>query len=233
LTLELMNSLPLHDYAELVSGAALWLPVQAYYACHGMGQAALCALGCTMPQRPTHQSFLAMVSRQVVGVGLLAAPFSTVCVGDCTQGTEEFRCSQATPDEVRLASNLATVGASVSAEVMVAKCLKTTRARRLLHRHKEARGRRSRLTHTEKTAICDRMDPTTCVDFLWRMRIEANYEDPDAALYGQAPAGALTYCNDVLWVTSSICLQFDHIIRRKVGQTAYRELFSAFSTRSV
>lgn len=55
LTLKAMETFPIKDNRDLAPTANLWLPVQAYYAVHGVGLATMISLGQESPK--DHRAF--------------------------------------------------------------------------------------------------------------------------------------------------------------------------------
>ena len=233
LTLNTMKQLPLDDNPDLAIGASMWLPVQAYYACHGFGLAALCAIGMQMPDPAahTHRKFLNMVSTNIVQPGILVSPFGMRCAGDCTLGHEAFHDAAVTPAQGAGCSNLAAPVTAGHAECLVAKCLKTTRREELLKRQRGRRRdlKKARLTQAEKLVICGNLPHTTCLDFLYRMRVCSNYEDADVFLFGQRQQEALEQCGRVIWFTRAVCIQFLNVLRCKLPQVDYTALVEQYN----
>lgn len=234
LTLQAMRQLPITEAPELAIGASMWLPIQAYYACHGVGLAALHCTGQTLPQESgmTHSGFLAAVSRSIAKNGYFMPPFDTSCLGDCSNNAEAFDHASVTPEEVRQLSTLRRPQTQRIAEIMVAKSLRTARADVLANRFEEhkkrARPKRERLHASEKEPIASRLHPTTCVDFLYRMRIRSNYNKADLYLFGQSPHEAAAYCAEVIWLADAICGQLANVIRHRIGSANYAKLREDF-----
>lgn len=234
LTLQTMEQLPLAEAAELATGASMWLPVQAYYASHGVGLATLHCTGQTLPgeNRMTHSGFLARMSESIANNGYLVPPFDVYCRGDCTCGGEEFENTNVTPDGVRQLSNLSRPGTQAKAEAMVAKCLKAARAETLEKRFEQHKRRatpkRKRLWSHEKQGVVAKLHATTCMDFVYRMRIRSNYDDADLYLFGQQPDEALAYCRDVIWFARALCEQLSNVIQHRVGPASYALLQQEF-----
>jgi len=221
-----MKRLPLSQQPELASVAALWLPVQGYYACHGLGLAMLTALPYDVPTRLTHAKFLTIISRQVVGPGLLLRPFKILCCGDCTSNTETYENTTLGSVRARRTSNLGEVGTTSEPEGLVLKCLRTTRVHEIEDRLRRERKhlKRKRLTAQQKADVCQRLPPTSCIHFMYRMRINSNYDDADIFLTGRRELQPVEHCGNVLWLTNAICLQLANILRLRVGPQVYSEL---------
>lgn len=231
LTLEFMQAVPLTESSAPVLGAAMWLPIQAYYACHGVGLAAACAIGCP-PAETTHACFSRVVSANMIASGALLYPFNCRCCGDPTAGRcETYVDMDITADEVATVSNLLRRDLSLEdAVLLVAKSLRTTRRKELLRLQREERERknRKRLSGDMRRAICQRLVATTCVDLLRRMRLRANYQDPHVFLAGFVGEDATEFCRLVLWISDTICCQFDQVIQHKLGKERYGQLRGEF-----
>ena len=68
LTFQAMNDLPIEGYPELAISANLWLPVQSYYAIHGVGSALLVASTDNPPK--THRAFCACFQISLKNISL-------------------------------------------------------------------------------------------------------------------------------------------------------------------
>jgi hypothetical protein len=232
LTHEFMHGVHLDEEHAPVLGAAMWLPIQAYYACHAVGLAVGCAIG--SPAATTHESFARVVSENIMHCGMLPYPFSCRCCGDpdAPGSRETYIEADITADEVAGVSNL--LRRPLSAEeavLLIGKSLKTTRRRQLLRlqqRERRQTGRR-RLSAAIRHSICNRLVPTTCIDLLLRMRLRANYQDPDVFLAGFVGEDAREFCHLVLWMTDVLCCQFEQVIRHKLGRDRYDSLACEFA----
>lgn len=233
LTLHAMRALPVEREPDLAIGASMWLPVQAYYACHGVGLAALYALNCSMPDdsRLKHRGFLRTISDKIVRADLVAPPFAAGCSGDCVAGTHSFLNTAVSVEQVRTLSNLSRPSSQGRAEVLVAKCLKTTRGKVINDLYAKNRGRKGkRLSQESKRTILNGIHTTSCFDFLYRMRANSNYDDAEMFLFGQDREVALAHSADVIWLANAVCLQLESVIRHKVGDRAFAVLQREFST---
>ena len=208
------------EAAGLAPTANLWLPVQAYYAIHGLGIAVMVALGQQIPgnHRRFRSAFTYTIGR------CLPSPFNAVCAGGPDPKEFSFIDLDTTATTVAAQSSLS--GPAFSDELdLVGKSLSTTR-RRLLEddfderRQKGKRPGRSRrnLGSSEKQRIANDLHPTSILDFLYRMRLKANYDDPDMYFAGfEDQEGALAHNKDLAYTVNMLVEGLRAIIRRKIG----------------
>lgn len=224
ITLKAMETLPLENYPELAKTANFWLPVQAYYAAHGIGLATLIAMGSDTPK--DHRAFLSQVANQIV-TKLLPHPFNMACGGDPSRISasdvriENFNGNIADVKSISSLSN----PLYAQGGLLVAKSLLTTRRRSLedlfeREREKKVRpGRRRRnLTPDEKNRITEKRHPTTVFDFLYRIRVRSNYDDPEIFIYGQTDQDtAVNHYKNLVKMCKSLMECLEKIIEQKVG----------------
>lgn len=227
LTLYAMQKLPIDAFPDLAPTANFWLPVQAYYVVHSMGIAVLNALGQQVPRehRPLRASFSRFISR------LLPFPFFALCAGGPEVQDFSFQGIDTSPQRVASQSNLAKPQYSEGHD-FIGKILSTTRDHFLEEQFVQARQRdvnkgrkRRNLRPEERNRLAQRLHDTSILDFLYRMRIRSNYEDPDMyfAAFDDVEGAvahyrALTYLSDVL--VEGLCT----IIRRKLGRQTMERL---------
>ena len=178
--------LPIDKFPFLASTVNLWLPVQAYYAIHGMGIAALVALRHHVPQN--HRAFRAAFAESLSRY--FPFPFNALCRGGPRANDFTFSHLNISAKDVSGQSNLAIPRSSI-AHFLVGKSLSTTRRNLIdeqlgLARHRDVKPGRSyrQLTSHEAAQIANKVASTCIVDLLYRMRVRSNYEDPDMYLEG-------------------------------------------------
>lgn len=228
LTLKAMEAFPIKENKELAPTANLWLPVQAYYATHGIGIATVLSLGYTAPK--THESFKAAFPAFILKY--LPDPFSAQCKGGPSSGDFNFVNLSVTPKQVKQQSNLSNPQYA-DINCILGKCLSTTRERLLEESFKKARRdsvrrgkRRRNLSTKEKLHKAEKLHPITIIDFLYRMRIRSNYEEPDIHLYAseQKTDEAVRHYFDLLFLTQAIVFSLSLIMRQKIGNKAMNDL---------
>lgn len=235
LTLKALKLLPVSDYPELATTANFWAPVQAYYAAHGLGMAVLIALGADPPQN--HRAFRAAATNQIVN-RLIPYPFSITCKGNPSEKkglAVAFENCLVDVLKVRKTSSLENPLYS-NQEALIAKALMTTRSRLLAEMFNAARGknvkkgkRRRNLTSTEKTKIAGKLHPTSIFDFLYRIRVRSNYDDPEMYIYGQGDeATAQSHYKNLVQLTSDLGVVLERIIERKIGAEELQKLRQEF-----
>ena len=199
LTLKSMQ-LPVFDFPDLAPIANLWLPVQAYYAIHGMGIAVLIALAQSIPKN--HRGFCASFSASISR--FLPYPFCSLCNGGPKMGNFTFLGIKTSPPDIAGQSNLAHPEPS-NVNALIGKSLSTTRFNLLDDKFKKARhtnvlpDRKYRiLKPSEYQKISKNLAGTSIADLLYRMRLRSNYEDPDLYFAGFDDLERATYHNRAL-----------------------------------
>ena len=237
LTFKALTVLPVGDHPELATTANFWAPVQAYYAAHGLGMAALIALGDDPPQN--HRAFRAAMANQIVK-RLIPSPFNITCRGntlDRKDDTIAFDNCSVEVSRVRQTSNLENP-MYASQEALIAKALITTRSRLLEEMFDDARRRdvkkgkrRRNLDSSEKQQIEGRLHPTSIFDFLYRIRVRSNYDDPEMYIYGQGDEStAQNHYRNLLQLTTNLVAVLERIVERKIGPKPFQELKEQFKT---
>ena len=122
LTLRSMQ-LPIFEFPDLAPSVNLWLPVQAYYAVHGLGIAVLIALGQSIPSN--HKRFCAAFSASISR--LLPYPFCSRCEGGPKPGGFTFLSIGTSPAAIASQSNLAHPEPD-TVDALIGKSLSTTRS---------------------------------------------------------------------------------------------------------
>ena len=221
LTILAMEKLPVDSFPDLAATANLWLPVQAYYAVQGMGNALFIASGQEVPT--DHRAFRAAFSDSIVR--LLPYPFNAVCTGGPTRNDFAFDGITTSPDQVASQSQLANPK-HAQGDHFLGKSLSTTRARSLKELLDHARrqdvkeGRESRrLPREEQCRIAERLHSTSISDLLYRMRRRANYDDPDMYLKAfEDVAGAVDHYRLLLRLSKTLLDSMNRVISRKIGR---------------
>jgi hypothetical protein len=226
-TLLAMREFPVGAHPDLAPFANFWLPVQAYYAVHGVGLATLAAIG--QPSPKEHTGFRSAFS--VALVRYFPYPIGLTCYGGPEVNDFGYSGVGLFATDVREQSNLA-VPCLKNAETLVGKSLCTTRERLLddkldqARRQKVTKGRRKRaLRMEEKRAIINRVPATSVCDFLYRMRVRANYDDPEMYLTSRDFTDqAVSHYADLLFVTEAIVDCLGVLIEKKIGPEAFAVL---------
>jgi hypothetical protein len=225
LTLKAMEALPIETNESLALTANFWAPVQAYYACHGFGLATLAGLNAGTPKR--HRQFLSSFS-QHVAKRLFPYPYNVVCAGNPlvrTSGAWNFDNCQVTPNEVTSFSNLSNPNAT-NAHLIIGKCLLTTRKKFLKTLFTEQRSStRRNLSHGRKHQLAMAYHGTSVADFLYRMRMRSNYEDPGMFMMRTDLTSAINRYRALVHLVQTFRHLCDNILSLKVG-TRNWSLFS-------
>lgn len=219
LTLSAMSNLPVITQPGLVLAANLWLPVQAYYALHGMGQAALIALNGTAPSN--HRSFRAAFADFR---DLFPWPLSVGVAGGPERHDLVLSELNVEVEQICNASNLSNP-ATLNPELLLGKCLCTTREKIIEEKLNKERkknvhpGRRyRRLSKQTKAESCASIHQTTVADFLYRIRVKSNYDDPEMYIYGQSDLDeAVEHYQNLCTLTTILVECSKAIVRRRIG----------------
>lgn len=230
LTLRAMQKLPLEEHHELALSANFWLPVQSYYAVHGVGLAAMIALGRSSPKG--HRSFCADFSEMVDRY--FPDPLCWRCAGGPRREEFSFQKLPTSVGQVTGQSQLANPKFAGRVENLVGKSLLTTRVRILEllfdNRRNEKRktGMRN-LSPEEKKSCCQKEHATSICDFLYRMRVRTNYDNPDMYLLAPDNAeNAYEHYKELLYLTSILVAGLDALIERRIGGKEMIRLKSRF-----
>lgn len=238
LTLEAMKQLPIDTYPALAGSANFWAPVQAYYVLHGIGLAVLLSLGVGNPRN--HRTFRSLMATHVVAK-LFPYPFNMYCTGDpfppSGRDTKMHNFTRQMSEVVDV-SNLASPDGE-KACLLAAKSLFTSRKRFLLdkfdeHRNERpARGKsRRNLTAMKKQKLSNAAHPSTIVDFLYRIRVRSNYDDPEMFMYGQSDdATASRHYKNLLSLIETCTELCKMVIRKKIGDRPFSDLMDQFESR--
>jgi len=234
LTVSAMNVFTRADLADSAAIANFWAPVQAYYAIHGAGMAALVALGTDAPH--DHRAFRAALVQQVVR-RLFPRPFSITCQGMVVKPRSgvHFENTAVTLDEALQEHNLRNPWFN-NPEALVAKALMTTRRHLLedllakVRTQDVAPGRKRRnISPAKRSRIADKLQPTSIVDFLYRFRKRTNYDDPRMFIHGQGDSReAHAHYRRLYSLTTVLVKLFEKIVEKKVGQDAFGQLKKQF-----
>jgi hypothetical protein len=210
--------------------ANAWTPVQAYYAVYMSIHAYLATAG-MRGMIDDHTSTLRTIASHVVE-RLLPHPLSVTCTGCTMLDQRELHGTPANANIDTHFENLANPSIT-DFYPRFAKMLETTRDLRL------QRGRKEWLSHTtrknmpkaEKLAMAARLHPTSTFDYLWRLRIRANYGDVSAFLmsgvddesHGRFHSGLVT-------LASSLCLLLQSLIVARIGPELFADALDDFAS---
>lgn len=226
LTLRLMNQLPLDSHPDLAESANYWAPVQAYYVIHGYGLATLNALAAGNPR--DHKHFRSLCSAQVLE-RFFPFPFNMMCLMDpLDRETCTVENCPSGINEIVEINNLSTPTSS-NAAALAGKALFTTRRHFLdelfdKHRAEGKRGKRKRknLKPADKRRLAENLHGTSFIDFLYRMRVRSNYDDPEMFIFGQlGRTAAVDHYNNLFALVHSFASLCEKVISRKLGRKTF------------
>lgn len=231
LTLSAIHKLPVDENPELAISANFWLPVQSYYSIHGVGLASLIALNWSPPK--DHRSFrncFSLLARKYFPI-----PLCGRCDGGPTAKDFVFPELTTNATEVIKQSNI-TNPESVEGDAFVGKSLSSTRWRILedLLKQKRKEGvkrgcKRRNLTDSEKQTTCEKLHATSVCDFIYRMRVHSNYDNPDMYLFA-ADGGeeAANHYKNLRYLTEVVVAGLETLIERGIGDREMAVLKSRF-----
>lgn len=223
LTFQAMRDLPIEEHPHLARSANFWLPVQSYYAIHGMGLATMVALNITLPQ--SHMAFRAAFSSVVHNY--FPEPFCGLCLGGPDAKDFTFQGISTDMEMVARQTQLANPENIESLATFVGKSLSTTRQEFLAVRFEAKRNKekKKRLTHESKNQCCQNEHPTSICDLLYRLRLRSNYYNPDMFLFAPTEQeSAVKSYQELLRLTELLVAGLNALVERRIGRTAAAEL---------
>lgn len=226
LTLRLMKAVTQVGNPSLSSVACLWLPVQAYYAVHAFGCAALSATNQQVPK--THAACIhslgAVIRRH------FPAPLAAEVAWDSQSADLNLSGLSVSATATRQHHVLATVSAA-NAELTVAKSLTTTYMKKFKDEALPAardRLKRKKLTVVHKDDAHRRLGYIGLTDFLYRLRRRSNYEAPDAFIHPlRSPWDADRFCNDLVSLVDLVTEGFRVTTAAALGPGQYKKVATA------
>ena len=230
LTLRAMLSLPIEEHPELALSANFWLPVQSYYAIHGVGLATMIALGRGSPKG--HRSFCADFSELVAKY--FPEPFCGRCIGGPARGDFSFQKLNTSVGKVSRQSQLANPEFVDDIADILKKSLLTTRVKILdflfsIKRSEKKKAGKRNLSATEKENCCHNEHATSICDLMYRMRVRSNYDNPDMYLFASDNAeNATTHYKNLLYMTKILIAGLETLIEVRIGSRAMARLKSRF-----
>lgn len=232
-TLKLIRQIPVNENPDFAMISALWLPVQTYYAIHGFGMALLAARNGASQLPKTHGAFMKIAADQIVR-RLLPAPFSAI-IQDGYKGYSHLK-----PELINIPADALRVGSGfnlkrpnqLTRDAHIAQCLNTTR-RALIEANLEESRRKIRkpgkkhgvLRKERHVEIALRLGPTTVFDYLYRLRLKSNYEDPTMYYEGSEDAEAvLELVRNTQTLATMLCAFLAAILWRIVDRSGKDQL---------
>ena len=210
--------------------ANAWTPVQAYYSVYMSIHAYLVTIGMG-GLIDDHTSTLRTVVSQVVD-RLMPHPFEVTCTGCTLVGQRQIN---GVPVGANIGAHIESLANPSIAEFYprFAKMLETTRDNRLERGRREwiSRSTRKNMPKAEKIAMAGRLHPTSLFDYLWRLRIRANYGDVSAFLMsGVDDRSHSAFHDGLVCLASSLCLLLQSLIVARVGPQAYADALDDFAS---
>lgn len=216
---------------SLVRYANAWTPVQAYYAVYMSIHAWLVTAGMG-GLVDDHTSTLRTVSSLLVTSGLLPHPFQVTCVGCPELGQRQIR---GTPAKANINDHFENLAGPIIEDFYprLAKMLETTRDLRLARLRKEwlRQNDRKNMPRAAKLTVAGRLHPTTMFDYLWRLRVRANYGDVSTFLMsGVEDRSHGAFHSGLVSLASSLCLLIQSLIVQRIGPEIYATALDDFAS---
>ncbi len=225
LTLKLIQDISVDKNPDFAMTSALWLPVQTYYAVHGFGMAILAAQKGANNLPKSHSAFLRESAESFVR-HLLPSPFSAVL----QDGNKVYENLQ--PALINICDYRKYIDSGLNLErpnnktrdAHIAQCLNTTRRRMVDDKLKKERTKARKpgkkygvLKKQRQIEIAHNVAPTTVFDYLYRIRIKSNYEDPTMYQMGTADADAvLELVRNTQELSEKLCALLAEILWRVI-----------------
>lgn len=233
LTLKLIQEISVYDKPDFAMISALWLPVQTYYAAHGFGMALLSARYGSHCLPQTHAAFMRQIAERIVPK-LLPEPFSALV----QNGYKGFSYIQ--PELINIRDDGTYIGSGLNLQhpngttrdVHIVQCLDTTRRRLIDAKLEKERAKAKKpgkrhgvLNRERQIAIARKVATTTIFDYLYRMRIKSNYEDPTIFHEGSEDADAvLELVRNTRVLATRVCALLAAILWRLVDERVRGQL---------
>ena len=222
LTLRAMEYLPVLKQPELATSAVLWVPVQAYYAIHGFGQALISLQNGIPPlDHTTFRKTMIQFMRKLPGpLAERASPKLHNKTMECG-----FHVFDVDDEDVTAQHHLETPSDD-NASLLAAKSLRATR----LALWREGKPKlvpkgKKRLARGEPMKLWQRLHDTTLVDFLWRMRTRSNYDDVGMFLYAtQSASEASHFYSDTTKLAIALATALKSMISARLTPKSYERL---------
>ena len=87
------------------------------------------------------------------------------------------------------------------------------------------------LTEAEKAAVAARLAPTCLMDYLWRLRVKAHYQDASVFIEGPERGESTSLYGHLRWLVSASLLVHELHVTRLVGRTLMTELVDQWLKR--
>lgn len=206
-----------------------WAPVQAYYAVYMSAHAWLITIGMGGLTND-HTRTLRTIVSHAIRRGLFPHPWTVTCGGCPELGERRIEGLTTHADADQHVELLAT---PTTADVYprLAKMLETTRDLRLQRLRREwlRTNKRQRMPAAAKRAAGERLHHTTLFDYLWRLRIRANYGDVSAFLMsGVDDRDHETFHRGLVRMTEATCLLLESAIVQRIGRAPYSSAVNEF-----
>jgi hypothetical protein len=212
--------------------ANVWSPVQSYYAIYLAGTAWLESLGISPRD---HRATLNALTNRLAEV--TCYPWNVTCAGIPRASDISF-VGLAHPNFGSV-SNLAIPRDFETAEMLLAKALKTTRdgliderGERWKKEHPLRGGRkRTNLPSGKRDELASRLKPTSILHFLQRARLRTNYKEADAFVTGSIDMpNARHFYEAQVSLTTRTLLLFEALIGSRFGAAFVQSAATRFSS---
>lgn len=214
---------------ELLRYSNVWAPVHAYYAVYMALQAWFASMN-LQGLVDDHSATLRTASRHVTERTLLPLPWNVGCRGTPHLGEVSFLGlpDGADPNkDIELLSN----PSPDTFWPRYCKMLETTRTRRLDRHFDEwkRQNNRKQIRAAEKRSVESRVWATTIFDFLFRLRVRANYREVASFLMSAVGEDWQSdFLQSLIRVTDLTTLLLDSLVVQQIGPDLYRSALDEF-----
>lgn len=200
------------EMEEIAPTAALWLPVQSYYAVYSGLEGALIAHG---QSSTTHTKSLNRFAQELQSK--CPTPLSSACSGFVpTFAYDRFKHQPS--DQY---SNLKTAQSPEERWTLLGTALRTTRVKilrdKMDKRKAECRAKKKPFPRTERAQIIAREPPTTIPHFLYRLRLRSNYGDSEVFISGSTRYESRVFGKAYVDLADFVLGVFEVLIERRLG----------------
>ncbi len=213
---------------EFAALSTHWGTIQLYYAVYSAASAWLEAMqGESAPK--DHRAVLNVLADYAATKALFPLPWGAAC--RCCSPVEY--CGEAEGYTPKYINPLSSAGYETALDRLCL-ALKTTREQELERRVAEWKRerRRKRISRPEREKR-DNFAPTTLFDFLWRLRVRANYVDAELFLAGgEFEQSAVSFLDCLCRIGSATLLLFEKLLAKSYGKVHIEALADQFVERS-
>ena len=226
--------IPLDAERELLRYSNAWAPVHAYYSAYMALQAWFASMN-LKGLADDHSGTLKTASRHVTERSILPPPWGVGCRGTPHLGECTFT---GLPDGIQPGGRVELLS-NPSMDTFwprYCKMLETTRSRRLDRAFDEwkRKNNRKQIRSVEKRSVETKAWATTLFDFLFRLRVRANYREVETFLMSAVGETWQTeFLRSLIRVTDLTSLLFDSLVVQQIGADLYAAALDEFLAHDI